>query len=83
MAITFTDENLLLGFKPHNRPLFVTGYIREQKAKHMLVDRDSAINIMPKSTVNELGVTVEGLSKTRLVIQRFSLESQCVIDMFP
>jgi hypothetical protein len=29
--ITFTDEDLLLGSKPHNRPLFVSGYIREEK----------------------------------------------------
>ncbi|CAL8134869.1 unnamed protein product [Prunus armeniaca] len=28
-SITFTDEDLLLGSKPHNRPLFVLGYIRE------------------------------------------------------
>ena len=28
-AITFTDDDLLLGSKPHNRPLFVTSYIRE------------------------------------------------------
>ncbi|KAL0359476.1 UNVERIFIED_CONTAM: hypothetical protein Sangu_0797000 [Sesamum angustifolium] len=26
-TITFTDEDLLLGSKPHNRPLFVAGYI--------------------------------------------------------
>ncbi|KAL0416489.1 UNVERIFIED_CONTAM: hypothetical protein Slati_3480800 [Sesamum latifolium] len=29
--ITFTDEDLLLGSKPHNRHLFVAGYAREQK----------------------------------------------------
>jgi len=29
MTITFFDNDLLLGFKPYNRPLFVTGYIRE------------------------------------------------------
>jgi len=33
MAITFIDDNLLLGSKPHNRPLFIIGYIREQKVK--------------------------------------------------
>ena len=27
--VTFTDDNLLLGSNPHNRPLFVTSYIRE------------------------------------------------------
>ena len=35
-AITFTDDDLLLGSKPHNRPLFVTGYIREQKSDGFL-----------------------------------------------
>ncbi|KAL0413462.1 UNVERIFIED_CONTAM: hypothetical protein Sradi_1547900 [Sesamum radiatum] len=33
-TITFTDEDLLLGSKPHNRPLFVAGYVREQKPHH-------------------------------------------------
>jgi len=28
-AVTFTDDDLLLGSKPYNRPLFVTGCIRE------------------------------------------------------
>ncbi|KAL0462191.1 UNVERIFIED_CONTAM: hypothetical protein Slati_0106700 [Sesamum latifolium] len=28
-TIIFTDEDLLLGSKPHNRPLFVAGYARE------------------------------------------------------
>ena len=27
--INFSDEDLLLGFTPHNRPFFVAGYIRE------------------------------------------------------
>jgi len=80
-AITFTDDDLLLGSKPHNRPLFVTGYIREQKVRRILVDGGSAVNIMPKSTMNDLGITVEELSKSRMVIQGFSLESQRVISM--
>ena len=53
-TITFSDDDLLLGSKPHNHPLFVTGYIREQRVKRILVDGGSAINIMPKSTMNDL-----------------------------
>ncbi|KAL0461280.1 UNVERIFIED_CONTAM: hypothetical protein Slati_0015600 [Sesamum latifolium] len=30
-SLTFTDEDLLLGSRPHNGPLFVAGYAREQK----------------------------------------------------
>jgi len=37
-VVTFNDDNLLLGSKPHNHPLFVIGYIREQKVKHICID---------------------------------------------
>jgi len=61
--------------------LFVTGYIREQKVKRILVDGGSAVNIMPKSTMQDLGITVDDLSKSRMVIQGFSLDSQRAIGM--
>ncbi|KAH7859334.1 hypothetical protein Vadar_000532 [Vaccinium darrowii] len=37
-ALTFTDEDLQLGSKLHNRPLFVSGYIEEQKIGCILID---------------------------------------------
>jgi len=80
-AVSFTDEDLLLGSKPHNRPLFVTGYIRGQKVKRILVDGGSAINIMPKSTMNDLGITIDEFSKSRMMIQGFNLEGQRAIGM--
>ena len=80
-VVTFTDDDLLLGSKPHNCPLFMIGYIREQKARRILVDGGSAINIMPKSTMNELGIIVEELSKSRTMIQGFNLEDQRAINM--
>ncbi|KAB2599256.1 hypothetical protein D8674_009527 [Pyrus ussuriensis x Pyrus communis] len=61
-TINFTDEDLLLGSKPHNRPLFVSGYVREYKVNRMLVDGGSAINIMPKSTMTIIGIKVNELS---------------------
>jgi len=35
-AVSFTDDDLLLGSKPHNRPLFVIGYIRGPKRQTYL-----------------------------------------------
>ena len=77
----FFDNDLVLGSKPHNRPSFVTSYIKEQRVERILVDGGSAINIMPKSTMNDLEITVVDLSKSRMVIQGFSLESQRSIGM--
>ncbi|CAL2226290.1 unnamed protein product [Prunus armeniaca] len=68
-SITFTDEDLLLWSKPHNRPLFMSRYVREQKLSLMLVDGGSTVNIMPKSIMMKLGITMDELSRSRLMIQ--------------
>ena len=63
-TVTFTDGDLLLASKPHNCPLFMTSYIRESKVNCILVDGRSSVNIMPKCMMNDLGITVEELSKS-------------------
>ncbi|CAL8162574.1 unnamed protein product [Prunus armeniaca] len=68
-SITFTDEDLLLRSKPHNHSLFVLGYVREQKLSHMLVDGGSTVNIMPKSIMMKLGITMDELSRSHPMIQ--------------
>ena len=79
--VSFTDEDLLLGSKPHIRQLFVTGYIKGQKVKRFLIDSGVVINIMPKSTMNDLGITIDKLSKSRMMILGFNLEGQRTIGM--
>ena len=79
--LTFTDEDLLLGSKPHNRPLYVSGYAREQKIDRILIDGGSAVNILPKMTMRRLGLIMEELSHSRLVIQGFNQGGQRAIGM--
>ena len=71
----------MLGSKPHNRPLFVTGYIRKWKVNCILVDGGSAVNIVPKSMRGDLGIMVEELSKSRTIMQGFNLKGQHPIGM--
>ena len=54
-TVTFNDNYLFLGSKPDNRPLFVARYKREHRVNPIFV------NIMPKSTMNDSGITVEEL----------------------
>ena len=56
-TITFTDDYLLLGLKPHNRPRFVTGYVKERRLTTSFIDRGSAVNILSKATMHEIGIT--------------------------
>ncbi|KAI3463687.1 hypothetical protein Pfo_020350 [Paulownia fortunei] len=51
LAVTFTDEDLLLSSKSHNRPLFITGYTHKQK-----------VNIFPLRTLKELGICMDELA---------------------
>ncbi|KAB2604851.1 hypothetical protein D8674_037138 [Pyrus ussuriensis x Pyrus communis] len=71
-TINFTDEDLLLGSKPHNRPLFVSGYVREYKVNRMLVDGGSAINIMPKSTMTIIGIKLKSSTIFHVIDARTS-----------
>ncbi|CAA0832644.1 Unknown protein, partial [Striga hermonthica] len=75
-AVTYTDEDLMLGSKPHNRPLFVTGYTREKKVNRILIDGGSAVNILSLRTLKELEVPTDELSNSRLMIQGFNQGGQ-------
>ncbi|XP_021299514.1 uncharacterized protein LOC110428122 [Herrania umbratica] len=77
--ITFSDEDLLLGSTPHNRPLFVQGYSREQKINRIQIDDGSAVNLLPLKTMKEIGMPPNELSKSHLMIQGFNLEGQRAI----
>ena len=81
MSIDFLDEDLLLGSKLHNRPLYVFGYIREQRFDLILIDNGSAINIISKSIMRQLGILIDELSNSKMVIEGFNQGSQRVIGM--
>ncbi|KAL0458408.1 UNVERIFIED_CONTAM: hypothetical protein Slati_0468000 [Sesamum latifolium] len=80
-TITFTDEDLLLGSKPHNRPLFVTKYVCEQKVNRILIDGGSAVNILPLRILKELGIPIDELSNSRLMIQGFNQGGQRAVGI--
>ncbi|KAA0051955.1 uncharacterized protein E5676_scaffold409G002330 [Cucumis melo var. makuwa] len=80
-CIDFSNEDLLLGSKLHNRPLYASGYVREQRGDRILIDNGSAVNIMPKSTMRQFGILMDELSNSKLVIQGFNQDNQRVIGM--
>ncbi|KAL0293164.1 UNVERIFIED_CONTAM: hypothetical protein Sradi_6953900 [Sesamum radiatum] len=80
-TITFTDEDLLLGSKPHNRPLFVAGYVREQKVNRILIDGGSAVNILPLRILKELEIPIDELSNSHLMIQGFNQGGQRAVGI--
>ena len=45
-AIKFSEKDLLLGTKEHNRPLYVTRFSNGTRINRILVDQGSSINLM-------------------------------------
>ncbi|KAL0402330.1 UNVERIFIED_CONTAM: hypothetical protein Slati_4262900 [Sesamum latifolium] len=80
-TITFTNEDLLLRFKPHNHHLFVAGYVREQKVNRILIDGGSAVNILPLRILKELGIPIDEHSNSRLMIQDFNQGGQRAVGI--
>ncbi|KAG5248512.1 Retrotransposon gag protein [Salix suchowensis] len=72
--ISFNDEDLLLGSKLHNRPLFIKGYVDGKIVNRILVDDGSAVNILPLKTMRELGIPMDELFPRHLMIQGFNQE---------
>ncbi|XP_051117866.1 uncharacterized protein LOC127242389 [Andrographis paniculata] len=75
-TITFTDEDLVLGSKPHNRPLLVVGYIHEQRINRIFLDGGAAVNVLPLYTLQKLGIPVDQLFESRMTIHGYNQEGQ-------
>ncbi|XP_070016018.1 uncharacterized protein [Nicotiana sylvestris] len=69
---TFTNDDLLLGNTLHNHPLYLIGYMRDEKVNRILVDGGSSVNILPICTVKEFGIPMNELSESRVMIQGFN-----------
>ncbi|KAL0448417.1 UNVERIFIED_CONTAM: hypothetical protein Slati_1398100 [Sesamum latifolium] len=79
-TITFTDEDLLLGSKPHNCPLFVAGYVHEHKMNRILIDGGIVVNNLPR-ILKELRIPIDELSNSRIMIQGFNQGGQRTVGI--
>ncbi|KAG9446452.1 hypothetical protein H6P81_012580 [Aristolochia fimbriata] len=76
ISISFKEANMLLGEKSHNRPLFVSGAIKDRWINHILLDSGSAVNILPIWTLKNVGLVANDLQDSSLMIQGFNQEGQ-------
>jgi hypothetical protein len=72
----FNDEDLLLGDKKHNMPLFMFGDIDYLPINHIMVDGGSAINLLPLHTLKKIGYFQRDLSRSNVVIHGFNQAGQ-------
>ncbi|XP_070040883.1 uncharacterized protein [Nicotiana tomentosiformis] len=77
--VTFTNDDLLLGDTLHNRPLYLVGYMCYERVNRILVDEGSSVNILPIRTMKELGIPMNELSESHVMIQGFNQGGQRAI----
>jgi hypothetical protein len=61
-SMIFNDEDLLLGYKKHNRHLFMFGDIDDLHINRIMVDGGSAINLLPLCILKKMGYSERDLS---------------------
>ena len=81
MSIDFSNQRLLLESKLHNRPLYISRYVREQRVDQILIDSISTVNIMSKSTMRQLGILMNKHLNSKLKVQGFNSGNQRAIGM--
>jgi hypothetical protein len=74
--MTFTDEDLLLGRKKHNRPFLMFGEIDDLPINRIMVDGGSAINLLPLCTLKRIGYSQNDLSRSNVIIHGFNQSGQ-------
>ncbi|KAL0285236.1 UNVERIFIED_CONTAM: hypothetical protein Sradi_7179600 [Sesamum radiatum] len=72
-TITFMDEDLLLGSKPHNRPLFVVGSAREQKINMKQLSKLPPKEFVPSTQEEEKGHEVLAIDEKEFDPKAFKL----------
>ncbi|KAG9458163.1 hypothetical protein H6P81_002671 [Aristolochia fimbriata] len=75
-SISFNESDMLLGERFHNRPLFVSGAIKDRWINRILLDSGSTVNILPIQTLKNVGLVANDLQASSLMIQGFNQEGQ-------
>ena len=51
--ITFSDEDMEVGYPDHRRPLYLAASMNQIPIKRALVDTGASVNLIPLSTLQE------------------------------
>jgi hypothetical protein len=70
--MTFTDEDLMLGRKKHNRPLLMFGEIDDLPINRIMVDGGPSINLLPLRALKRIGYSQKDLSRSNVIIHGFN-----------
>ena len=81
-VITFSDADLPAEGRNHNRALFIPAEVKGRRTSYVMVDDGFAINVCPLHILPNLGIKIEELTKSDLVIRDYDDSTRSVEGMF-
>ncbi|XP_039682835.1 uncharacterized protein [Medicago truncatula] len=70
-SLTFSDEDLPAEGNKHNQALFISVLCRTDSLSNVLIDTGSALNVMPKSTFDQLAYSEAPLRLSKVTVRAF------------
>ena len=80
--VSFSDSNLPLERKAHNRPLFIQVVMRAKKTSCVMVDDGSSINVFPLKLLHKFRISVAELEASNLIIRAYDDSKKQVVGTF-
>ena len=77
--ITFSDEDLPLEGRDHNKALFIAAKVNGKRTSCVMVDDGSSINVCPLKLLAKMGIAREDLKPSDLVIRAYD-DSKRVVE---
>ena len=69
--ITFSDEDMEVGYPDHKRPLYLAASINQIPIKKALMDTDASVNLIPLSTLQATGISERKIQGCPMEVTRF------------
>ena len=69
--ITFTNEDMEVGYPDHMRPLYLAASINQILIKRALVDTGASVNLIPLSTLQAAGISERKIQGCPMEVTRF------------
>ena len=69
--ITFSNEDMEVGYSDHKRPLYLAASINQISIKRTLVDIGASINLIPLNTLQAIGISERKIQGCPMEVTRF------------
>jgi hypothetical protein len=70
-SLSFSDEDLPVEGRNHNLALLISVFCKSDSLSNVLIDTGSALNVMPKSTLDQLSYSKALLQPNKMTVRAF------------